>query len=254
MGIAVAVVACLVAAVLAQEQHPVVEREPISPVVLRDLPRPWILGDPSRPSLVVKGEVPSPWILGDLSRHSPLVKEEMTRPWVLGDFSRRPLVLKEEIPRPWIMGDLSRSHITEKVEENDVNRPWVLREMSRHYHPYRYYPFYPYQYKQLRTKPEDGKGVALHPGGSTSYVFPQVHGVGKRSAKPTAQAAANPDFAYGYHTGDYFPYRHYGLYNFPYQNYVYHRQLNKRSVGPQYSYSYPSKRPQDGNVGYNFRW
>ncbi|KAG7169755.1 uncharacterized protein LOC121865573 [Homarus americanus] len=167
-----------------------------------------------------------------------------------------PPVYLRELPRPWVLGDLPRP-----VVDAEMPKPWLLREMPpRHYYPYRQYPYYPYNYKNLRTKSEvqDGKGVALHPGGATSFVFPQVHGVGKRSAKPVAEAAADPDFSYGYHSGNFSPHHRYGHYNLPYHNYhnyVYHHQLNKRSARPQYSYGYPSENPQDSRYhGFSYRW
>ncbi|XP_042868805.1 uncharacterized protein LOC122251165 [Penaeus japonicus] len=56
------------------------------------------------------------------------------------------------------------------------------------YHQYPYYHYYP-QYHHL--EPLQGDGVARHPGGGTSFVGPQVHGLTKRSADLMPEADLN---------------------------------------------------------------
>ncbi|XP_064093195.1 uncharacterized protein LOC135205933 isoform X2 [Macrobrachium nipponense] len=156
-------------------------------------------------------------------------------------------------------------------------RPSILRELPKpfapgefpyYYHPHRYHPYYHYpyhHYQHYRNHPsrEDGKGVAVHPGGATSYIFPQVHGIGKRSA----EASAEPSYAYSYmsHLHPYFNrpfgyYRRYPYYGRPFG--LYHHHLDKRSTPvrtpgePQYSFVYPSDPtdPFGSYHGYSYRW
>ncbi|XP_066952434.1 uncharacterized protein [Macrobrachium rosenbergii] len=146
----------------------------------------------------------------------------------------------------------------------ELPKPFVPGEFPYYYHPHRYHPYYhyPYHYQHYRNHPsrEDGKGVAVHPGGATSYIFPQVHGIGKRSAE------ADPSYAYSYmsHLHPYFN-RPFGYYRYPYYRPfgLYHHHLDKRSTPvrtsgeePQYSFVYPSdpSDPFGSYHGYSYRW
>ncbi|XP_037789293.1 histidine-rich glycoprotein-like [Penaeus monodon] len=114
-----------------------------------------------------------------------------------------------------------------------------------------HHPLYYYYYSQRHSvKSLEGDGVARHPGGSTSFVAPQVHGLSKRSADPTPESnpepAADPDSAniysyqvvhhghphYGYNHGYRYPYNAYRYnhyYGYPHR---YHSHY-KRSVEPE---------------------
>ncbi|XP_068241274.1 uncharacterized protein [Palaemon carinicauda] len=156
----------------------------------------------------------------------------------------------------------------------ELPKPFVAGEFPHYYHPYRYNPYYhhPYHYQHYRNHPsrEDGKGVAVHPGGATSYIFPQVHGIGKRAAV----ANADPNYAFSYmsHLHPYFNrpfgYHRYPYYSRPFGLYSHHR-LDKRSTpgkangGTQYSFDYPSDaydpsdlygQPYGSYHGYSYRW
>merc|ERR1712142_1396837 len=68
-------------------------------------------------------------------------------------------------------------------------------EPEPHYshHPYSHHYVYHYPYHHPVHHHVKGEGVAKHPGGATSYVAPQVHGLGKRSADPSPVADPEPE-------------------------------------------------------------
>ncbi|KAK7070878.1 hypothetical protein SK128_003085 [Halocaridina rubra] len=110
----------------------------------------------------------------------------------------------------------------------ELPKPFIPGEFPYHYYPYKYHPHYPYHYQHYRNHPnrEDGSGVALHPGGATSFVYPQTHGVGKRSADPEA----DPGHTYSYISNSYHPYHRLGFYRYPYSPLGY-RFLRKTAEG-----------------------
>ncbi|XP_042856280.1 histidine-rich glycoprotein-like [Penaeus japonicus] len=107
-------------------------------------------------------------------------------------------------------------------------------------HKYHYYPYHHYSHYH-HIKPLKGDGVARHPGGGTSFVGPQVHGLTKRSADPTPEAdpepSADPDPSKSYsyqvvnHGHLHYGYRH--SYRYPYYGYRYSHHYG-------YPYSYHS--------------
>ncbi|XP_042868801.1 uncharacterized histidine-rich protein DDB_G0274557-like [Penaeus japonicus] len=124
------------------------------------------------------------------------------------------------------------------------------------YHQYPYYHYYP-QYHHL--EPLQGDGVARHPGGGTSFVGPQVHGLTKRSADPMPETdpepTADPDPSnsyshqvvhhghphYGYHHGYRYPYNGYRYthhYGYPYNHHSHHKRSVQSEPEPQPHYNY----------------
>ncbi|XP_037795029.1 uncharacterized protein LOC119590437 [Penaeus monodon] len=121
------------------------------------------------------------------------------------------------------------------------------------YHRYPYYHYYPHYH---HVEPLEGDGVARHPGGGTSFVAPQVHGLTKRSADPmpNPEPAADPDpsKSYSYQVVHY-NHPHYG-YRYPYYGYRYshhygypytYHKHHKRSADPE-----PEAEPHYSYYGY----
>merc|ERR1719167_144904 len=77
--------------------------------------------------------------------------------------------------------------------------------------PDHHYPLHPYHHPHHHLK---GNGVAVHPGGGTSFVAPRLH-LGKRSAEPEpeAEADADPSRSYSYVHHGYHPHVHYPRYH-----------------------------------------
>ncbi|XP_071547491.1 uncharacterized protein [Panulirus ornatus] len=247
LSVLIVVVSACVAALAQAPPQPDEEENGTKSVVLKELPHPWVLGELSRP--LVKGELPRPWLLRELPR--PLVGGTLLpRVWPAREVPHPSD--EEESPRSWPLKEVPRPLV-----EGKEPQPWFLRDLPQRYYPLRYHP-----YQQYRALPEDGKGVAIHPDGATSYVIPQVHGVGKRSARPAPQADANPNFAYRYLSGNsnYIPYSRYRYYNHPLHSFVYHHQLHRRSPGPQNIKGHPSKHlnyhvnPHGSHHGYRYMW
>nr|XP_027230152.1 uncharacterized histidine-rich protein DDB_G0274557-like [Penaeus vannamei] len=126
-------------------------------------------------------------------------------------------------------------------------------------HKYNHYPYYQYDPLYHDLEPLEGDGVARHPGGGTSFVAPQVHGLTKRSADPMPEAdpqpAADPDTTnsyshqvvhhghprYGYHHGYRYPYsgyRHSNFYGYPHTYHSHHKRSVESEPEPQPHYSY----------------
>ncbi|XP_027230152.2 uncharacterized protein [Penaeus vannamei] len=120
-------------------------------------------------------------------------------------------------------------------------------------HKYNHYPYYQYDPLYHDLEPLEGDGVARHPGGGTSFVAPQVHGLTKRSADPTPEA--DPDTTnsyshqvvhhghphYGYHHGYRYPYsgyRHSNFYGYPHTYHSHHKRSVESETEPQPHYSY----------------
>ncbi|XP_069994870.1 uncharacterized protein [Penaeus vannamei] len=126
-------------------------------------------------------------------------------------------------------------------------------------HKYHHYPYHYYYPRHHNVEPLEGDGVARHPGGGTSFVAPQVHGLTKRSADPMPEAdpqpAADPDPSnsysyqvvhhghprYGYHHGYRYPYsgyRHTNFYGYPHTYHSHHKRSVESEPEPQPHYSY----------------
>ncbi|XP_047499490.1 uncharacterized histidine-rich protein DDB_G0274557-like [Penaeus chinensis] len=117
-------------------------------------------------------------------------------------------------------------------------------------HNYHHYPYYYYYYHYHNVKPLEGDGVARHPGGGTSFVAPQVHGLTKRSTDPTPEAIPGT-YSYqvvhhghphdGYHNGfrylyDSYPYNHY--YGYPHRYHSHHKSSVESEPEPEPYYTY----------------
>nr|XP_027230113.1 histidine-rich glycoprotein-like [Penaeus vannamei] len=126
-------------------------------------------------------------------------------------------------------------------------------------HKYHHYPYHYYYPRHHNVEPLEGDGVARHPGGGTSFVAPQVHGLTKRSADSTPEAdpqpAADPDPSnsysyqvvhhghprYGYHHGYRYPfnnYRYNNYYGYPHTYHSHHKRSVESEPEPQPHYSY----------------
>lgn len=127
-------------------------------------------------------------------------------------------------PRRLQLGDLPSPFVLK-----DQPRPVLLRDYPYYYNPYRLNPFNLANLPNYRIQPKDGSGVALHPGGATSYIHPQVHGLGKRSADPQT----NPNYSFSY----YHPYHRYG---YPFHPFSPLHHMGKRSAETQTSLPYHS--------------
>lgn len=153
----------------------------------------------------------------------------------------------KDLPRPWVLEQVPKPG----RKKEPTTRPPILKEVTvpKYYYPY-YYGSLPLPKYRLRT---DGSGVAVHPGGATSFVSPQVHGVGKRSTKPSTSVVVRrtpvpllPPYVYDPWRYPYYPHLHYRplVYpppHYPASSYVYHRQTHKRSPltsESEHGYSY----------------
>ncbi|XP_063880767.1 uncharacterized protein LOC135111424 [Scylla paramamosain] len=148
----------------------------------------------------------------------------------------------KDLPRPWVLEQVPPPGRSTKKEP--TTRPPLLKEAPQYYYPYYYVPL---SFQKYRTK--DGVGVAVHPGGATSFVSPQVHGVGKRSAKPSVVVRRSPvpvpvlpPYMYDPWRYPYYPpYRPLVLRTppFPPRNFVYHKQTHKQApLTSEHGYSY----------------
>ncbi|XP_042868799.1 uncharacterized protein LOC122251159 [Penaeus japonicus] len=133
--------------------------------------------------------------------------------------------MPREEPRRLKLGDLPSPFVLK-----DQPRPVLLRDYPYYYNPYRVHPFNLHNIQNYRIQPKDGSGVALHPGGATSYIHPQVHGLGKRSADPEA------NYAYSY----YHPLHRYGYAGYPYHRFSSLHHMGKRSTEVQAAMPYHS--------------
>ncbi|XP_047499883.1 uncharacterized protein LOC125046213 [Penaeus chinensis] len=130
-----------------------------------------------------------------------------------------------EEPRRLQLGDIPSPFVLK-----DQSRPVLLRDYPYYYNPYRLHPFNLHNLPNYRIQPKDGSGVALHPGGATSYIHPQVHGLGKRSADPKD----NPNYSFSY----YHPYHSYGYQGYPFHRFSPLHHMGKRSTDPQTTLPY----------------
>lgn len=151
----------------------------------------------------------------------------------------------KDLPKPWVLGQVPPPG----RKKEPTTRPPALKEVTV---PKYYYPYYgsPALKYRLRT---NGSGVAVHPGGATSFVSPQVHGVGKRSATPAPAVIVRrspmpllPPYVYDPWRYPYYPHPHYRALvlppsPYPASSFVYHRQSHKRSPltsESEHGYSY----------------
>ncbi|XP_047499494.1 uncharacterized histidine-rich protein DDB_G0274557-like [Penaeus chinensis] len=122
-------------------------------------------------------------------------------------------------------------------------------------HKYHHYPYYHYDPLYHDVEPLEGDGVARHPGGGTSFVGPQVHGLTKRSADPMPEADPEPvadsdtTNSYSYqivhhghpHYGYRYPYsgyRHNNFYGYPHRYHSHHKRSVESEPEPEPHYSY----------------
>ena len=147
----------------------------------------------------------------------------------------------KDLPRPWVL-----EQVPPPSRKEPTTRPPLLKEVPQYYYPYYYMPP-PLQ----KYRAKDGVGVAVHPGGGTSFVSPQVHGVGKRSTSPSVVVRRSPVSLLPPYVYDPWPYHYYPPYRPPYRplayrpspyqphNFVYHKQTHKRSpLISEHGYSY----------------